>query len=59
MLAELDYLAVYPNYQGKGIRTMLVKYGIEAAERIGIDIFVLAFKMGVKIYRKFGFELLE
>ena len=50
---------MHPDYQGKGIGTMMVKYGIDAAERMGIDIFVLAFEMGVEIYRKLGFELLE
>ncbi|KAI1074527.1 acyl-CoA N-acyltransferase [Whalleya microplaca] len=53
---ELDYLAVHPDNKGKGIGTTLVQSGIEQAEKMGLDIFTLAFKMGRGIYERLGFK---
>lgn len=57
--AGLDYFAVHPNYQRKGIGTALIKHGIKKAREIGIDIFVLALEGGFKAYENTGFRLLE
>ncbi|KAI5928538.1 hypothetical protein F4810DRAFT_644084 [Camillea tinctor] len=55
----LDYLAVHPDNGGRGIGTMLVESGIAQAERMGVDIFVLAYKAGLGVYFRLGFKLLE
>ncbi|GAB1211219.1 hypothetical protein ATERTT37_000332 [Aspergillus terreus] len=52
----LDYLAVHPENKGKGIGTALVESGIQHAEKIGLPIFVLAFKAGRGIYERLGFK---
>ncbi|KAK3681659.1 hypothetical protein B0T22DRAFT_299913 [Podospora appendiculata] len=52
---KLDYLAVAPENWGKGIATALVKSGIEAAEKLGLSIFVFAFKEATGVYRRLGF----
>lgn len=55
----LDYLAVQPDRKGKGIATMLVESGLREAEKMGLDVFVLAFKAGLGVYRRMGFKLLD
>lgn len=52
----MDYLAVHPENKGKGIGTALVESGIQHAEKIGLPIFVLAFKAGRGIYERLGFK---
>lgn len=48
-----------PAYKGRGIASMLVERGIAEAEKMGIDIFVMAYKAGLGVYTRLGFELLE
>ncbi|KAK3329990.1 acyl-CoA N-acyltransferase [Apodospora peruviana] len=52
----LDYLAVHPDNKGKGIATALVESGIREAERMGIPIFVFAWKSARGIYARLGFR---
>lgn len=53
----LEYMAVHPDNQGKGIATLLVKSGMEQARKLGLDIFILAFKPGFKLYARLGFRV--
>lgn len=55
--AELDYLAVHPDVQGRGIATQLVATGLEEAKKIGLDVYVRAFRPGVGVYRRLGFRM--
>lgn len=55
--AELDYLAVHPDNQGRGIATQLVARGLEEARKIGLDVYVRAFRPGVGLYRRLGFRM--
>ncbi|KAH8673432.1 acetyltransferase [Xylariales sp. PMI_506] len=54
---QLDYLAVHPDNQGKGIATQLVAHGLEEAKKIGLDVYVMAFRPGVGLYRRLGFRI--
>lgn len=54
--SELEYLAVHPENKGKGIGTALVESGIKQAEKMGIPIFVMAYKTGLGIYTRLGFK---
>ncbi|KAI1865573.1 hypothetical protein JX265_007896 [Neoarthrinium moseri] len=56
---QIDYLAVRPEYRGQGIATMLVASGVAQSERLGIDIFLMAYKAGLGVYKRLGFEMLE
>jgi GNAT superfamily N-acetyltransferase len=56
---DLDYLAVHPKNQGKGIATALVRSGIQEAEKLGLDIFVTAFRPAVGVYTRLGFRILR
>lgn len=53
----LDYLAVHPDHQGKGVGTALVRSGMEQAAAMGLDIFVYAFAAGVGLYERLGFRI--
>ena len=54
--AELRYLAVHPEMQGKGIGTALVVSGMEQARKLHLDIFIMAMKGGVGLYKRLGFR---
>jgi predicted N-acetyltransferase YhbS len=56
---ELDYLAVHPKNKGKGIATALVMSGIEAANKMGLPVFCMAYKAGLGIYSRCGFKEVE
>ncbi|KAH8668962.1 acyl-CoA N-acyltransferase [Xylariales sp. PMI_506] len=56
---ELEYLAVHPENQGRGVATLLVEHGVAEAERLGVDVIVMAYKPAVGIYKRLGFELVE
>ncbi|KZL66174.1 GCN5-related N-acetyltransferase [Colletotrichum tofieldiae] len=53
----LDYLAVHPDNQGKGIGTALVQSGMRQAEEMGLDVFVHAMQAGVGVYKRLGFNI--
>jgi predicted N-acetyltransferase YhbS len=50
-------LAVHPENQGKGVATALVQSGMRQAEKMGLNIFVLAFKARVGVYKRLGFHI--
>ncbi|KPM34331.1 hypothetical protein AK830_g12240 [Neonectria ditissima] len=57
---ELDYLGVHPNRHRQGVASMLVRSGIETANSLGLDIYLVAMGRGPHdLYRKAGFEMLE
>lgn len=55
----LDFFAVHPENQGKGVGTALLKHGIEKAREMNMDIFVLGMAGGFRIYKRMGFKLME
>ncbi|KAK7934964.1 acyl-CoA N-acyltransferase [Apiospora marii] len=56
---ELDYLAVHPDNKGRGIASLLVGNGVVAAQKMNVDIYMMAYEAGLNVYKKFGFEILE
>lgn len=53
----LDFLAVHPNYQGKGIGRKLVLWGLERAEQEGICASVISAWGKDAFYQKCGFNI--
>ncbi|KZL86650.1 acetyltransferase [Colletotrichum incanum] len=53
---SLDYLAVHPENKGKGVATALVENGMRLAEKMGVDVFILAFPAGLNAYKRLGFK---
>lgn len=58
-LAELEYLAAHPENKSCGIGSMLVTSGIAQAEKLGVDIYMMACKAGLHMYQRLGFDMLE
>lgn len=55
----LEHFAVHPESQRRGVGTALIQHGIKKARELGIDIFLMAFVSGFKLYENTGFKLLE
>jgi len=53
---ELEYLAVHPDYQKQGIASLLVRNGIQQAERMSLPIFLMAFDISRGLYLRLGFR---
>ena len=53
----LDYLAVHPKHQRRGVATALVRSGMRQAAALGLDIFIHAMPAGVPVYTRLGFRI--
>ncbi|KAJ5781199.1 Acyl-CoA N-acyltransferase [Penicillium paradoxum] len=52
----LDMLGVHPAYNGKGLGTRLLKWGIERADAQGVETYLSASPAGKPLYEKYGFR---
>ncbi|KAH6678326.1 acyl-CoA N-acyltransferase [Halenospora varia] len=61
--AETDYaiqlLYVSPEYQRKGLASMLLRYGLEMADREGKRAYIEATAKGKVVYERLGFEVVD
>jgi predicted N-acetyltransferase YhbS len=57
-MVVLEGFAVHPNWQRKGVGTMLVKKFLETVDAHHAKSFVHASKVGKPLYEKFGFTVL-
>ncbi len=58
LFVELDYLCCRPDHQGKGVASMLVQAGLREADRLKMDVCLLAMgRAAVALYMKHGFEI--
>ncbi|OZJ04495.1 hypothetical protein BZG36_02668 [Bifiguratus adelaidae] len=51
----LELLATLPEYQGKGVGSMLLRWGCEQADRDGLQLYLDASPAGKPLYEKHGF----
>ena len=49
-------LVVLPAYQGKGIGTRLLRWGLEQADQLGVKVWIDASPAGLGLYKKLGWE---
>lgn len=56
---ELEAILVHPDYQRKGIAKRLLAWGIEEAERLGVDLWLQATEEGRPVYERAGFQPLR
>lgn len=52
----LDFLATLPRYQGRGVASALLRWGMEQAAERRVGIFLEATMDGYALYRKYGWE---
>lgn len=55
-MLELDYLAVHPDDQKKGVASALVQSGLKQAGKLCMPVYVNAWKSALGLYSKLGFE---
>ncbi|EHK16818.1 uncharacterized protein TRIVIDRAFT_65437 [Trichoderma virens Gv29-8] len=56
-ICRLTFMAVNPSYQRRGIGSMMMQRICEETDRHGRYAFVLAAPEGVRLYNKYGFEI--
>lgn len=52
---ELKMLAVHPNYQGRGVGSLLLRDGLEKADEMSLPVFVNSAVQGQPLYERYGF----
>ncbi|EEP77544.1 predicted protein [Uncinocarpus reesii 1704] len=52
----LAVLCTHPDHQGRGAGTLLLKYGLEIADKHGVESFLEASAKGLPLYERYGFE---
>jgi len=57
--ACLFLLVVLPEYHRKGAGTMLLRWGLERADELGLEAYLEASMMGRPLYEKFGFQVVD
>lgn len=55
-MVNLDVLTIDPAYQRKGVGDMLVRWGVEKADGMGVEAVVESSVPGRRLYEKHGFE---
>lgn len=56
---DCHVIAVNPKYQGKGIGTMLTRWGVNIAEQLHVPVYLEATDKSVGVYCRLGFRVLE
>lgn len=54
---DLDMLGTHPSYNGKGIASMLLKWGLNRADNDGVPVFLSASPAGKPMYERRGFRV--
>jgi len=55
----VDFLAVKPTFQRRGIASLLIQKGCEIADAHQMKAFVMSSSAGLKVYERSGFKLVE
>lgn len=55
----LNTLATHPDHHKRGAATMLLKWGLERADELGLDMYLDTSRVARPIYEKYGFELVK
>lgn len=58
LLIDLDMLGAHPDYHGRGIGSMLLKWGLDRADQEGLETYLSASPSGRPLYEKRGFKVL-
>ncbi|PGH16627.1 hypothetical protein AJ80_05129 [Polytolypa hystricis UAMH7299] len=55
-IAHLTILVVAPDFQGQGIGSALIKYGLDIADKENMPAWLEASEAGYPVYKKFGYK---
>lgn len=55
-MTDLDILAVDPAYQGRGLASKLLKWGLARADEESVEVYLSSSPEGRRMYEKYGFE---
>lgn len=56
---DLDMLATHPNYNGRGLGSQLLRWGLHRADEAGVDTFLASTPQGRRLYEKYGFQVVK
>lgn len=56
---DCQVVAVHPAHQKRGVGALLMEWGVGAAERLGVPVYLESTPKGVGFYQKLGFEKLK
>ncbi|KAL8923918.1 MAG: hypothetical protein Q9208_004355 [Pyrenodesmia sp. 3 TL-2023] len=57
--AVLEICYVHPEYRRRGAGSLMVEWGTKKADEMGVEAFVEATEVGVPLYEKHGFHLMN
>lgn len=55
----MNILFTHPDYRRAGVGSLIINWGLEQADRLGLECFVEATKEGKPCYERFGFKVVE
>ncbi|PWY94580.1 acyl-CoA N-acyltransferase [Aspergillus sclerotioniger CBS 115572] len=55
----LDLLGTRPEFNGKGIGSRLLRWGLERADAAGVDTFLSSTPQGRRLYERYGFRMVH
>ena len=55
----LNILFTHPDFRRKGVGSLIINWGIEQADRLGLECFFEATREGKPCYERFGFKVVE
>lgn len=58
-LPDLNIIYTHPDYRRQGIADIILKWGIEKAESMGVEMWLDATVYGVPVYQKHGFVIVH
>jgi GNAT superfamily N-acetyltransferase len=56
---DLNIIFTHPDYRRQGIADIILKWGIEKAEAMGVEMWLDATVYGVPVYQKHGFVIVH
>lgn len=58
-MIDLEILGVHPSYQGRGLASKLLKWGLARADDEGVEVYLSSSPEGKMLYDRNGFEETE
>ncbi|KAJ5355141.1 uncharacterized protein N7496_012353 [Penicillium cataractarum] len=55
----LELLGVHPSYQGRGLASKLLRWGLTHADEEGVEVYLSSSPDGRPLYERYGFQVLD